>query len=244
MSSSRWGASLIVLAVLTGLLSGCASQERGVEASVPSAYPSAPAAYLLGVGDELRIMFPADHSLDYETPVTPSGTVTVPSGKEIVAIGLTTAQLTTSIEEAMEGYLRDPAASVILQMVASKPIFVIGEVKTPGVVDTPWTLSVSMALSEAGGLEPSGKPSSVMVIRHFGVDEPTAFRVDVSKVLSGRDLSQDFVLQAYDVVYVPKSVIGQVDEFVHLFFDQIAPAQLFYLRGYDIVKNKGSSSYR
>ena len=27
-------------------------------------------------------------------------------------------------------------------------------------------------------------------------------------------------------------------EFVDLFFNRIAPAQLFYLRGYDIAKNK------
>jgi hypothetical protein len=42
-------------------------------------------------------------------------------------------------------------------------------------------------------------------------------------------------------VYVPKSVIGQVDEFVDLFMNRIAPAQLFYLRGYDMAHLKDSA---
>jgi len=74
-------------------------------------------------------------------------------------------------------------------------------------------------------------------VRTTGVPEPTAFRVDISKVLSGRDLSEDAHLRPNDVVFVPKSVIGQVGEFVKLFFENIAPAQLFYLRGYEMFRN-------
>jgi len=97
---------------------------------------------------------------------------------------------------------------------------------------------VSMALAQAGGILPTGRPSSVMVVRTSGVAEAMAIKVDVGEVWSGRDMSQDLTLEPYDVVFVPTSVIGKVDGFVDLFFNRIAPAQLFYLRGYDIV-NKG-----
>ncbi|MFH1866380.1 MAG: hypothetical protein ABIK85_10900, partial [Candidatus Eisenbacteria bacterium] len=96
--------------------------------------------------------------------------------------------------------------------------------------------------AEAGGMLSSGKPSSVMVVRTSGVPEAVAIKVDVSKFLSGRDLSQDLPLEPYDVVFVPKSVIGKVNEFVDLFFTSIAPAQLFYLRGYDIA-NRGTAIF-
>jgi protein involved in polysaccharide export with SLBB domain len=99
-------------------------------------------------------------------------------------------------------------------------------------------IRVSMALAEAGGILPTGKPSSVMVVRTSGVAEATAIRIDVSKVWSAGDLSQDLTLEPYDVIFVPTSVIGKIDGFVDLFFNRIAPAQLFYLRGYDIA-NKG-----
>jgi polysaccharide export outer membrane protein len=112
---------------------------------------------------------------------------------------------------------------------------VIGEVKDPGRFDSAGRITVSMALAQAGGIKSTGRPSSVMVVRTYGVDEPQAIKVDVTKVLSGRDLSADIELRGNDVVYVPKSVIGKIGEFVDLFFAQIAPAQIFYLRGYDII---------
>jgi polysaccharide export outer membrane protein len=101
-----------------------------------------------------------------------------------------------------------------------------------------------MALAEAGGILSTGKPSSVMVVRTNGVPEAVAIKVDVSKFFSGRDLTQDLPLEPYDVVFVPKSVIGKVGEFVDLFFTQIAPAQLVYLRGYDMVNRRPLSLYQ
>ncbi|MCK4409771.1 MAG: SLBB domain-containing protein, partial [Candidatus Eisenbacteria sp.] len=124
------------------------------------------------------------------------------------------------------------------------PVYVLGEVERPGLVVSEGTIRVSMALAAAGGIESTGKPSSVIVVRTTDVPEATAIKVDVSKVLSGRDLSQDLILEPYDVVFVPRSVIGKVDEFVELFFSRIAPAQLFYLRGYDIAARKPLSLYQ
>ena len=143
----------------------------------------------------------------------------------------------------MAELLLDPRASIVLETVGEQPVYVLGEVHAPGAVSSPGMMTVSMALAEAGGMLSSGKPSSVMVVRTTGVPEAVAIKVDVSKVLSGGDLSQDLPLEPYDVVFVPKSVIGKVGEFVDLFFTSIAPAQLFYLRGYDIAKKKPLSLY-
>ncbi len=106
------------------------------------------------------------------------------------------------------------------------------------------SIRLSMALAQAGGILPSGQPSSVMVIRTTGVAEATAIKIDIAQVLSGRDLSQDLILEPYDVVFVPQSVIGKIDEFVDLFFNKIAPAQLFYLRGYDIASRTPLKFYQ
>ncbi len=114
--------------------------------------------------------------------------------------------------------------------------------KNPGPVRNMGAIRLSMALAQAGGILSSGSPSSVMIVRTTGVPEATAIKVDIAQVLSGSDPSQDLVLEPYDVVFVPQSVIGKVGEFVDLFFNKIAPAQLFYLRGYDMI-NRGSVRY-
>lgn len=197
-------------------------------------------AYRLRPGDEIRVDFATDEALDFDAPVTPSGTVTLPMAGEITAAGLTTGELADVIAGEMSAYLLDSRASVLIRSLRPQHVYVIGEVKSPGRIETAGRIAISAALAEAGGILASGRPSSVMVVRTTGVAEPLAFKVDVTKILSARDMAQDVALRDNDVVYVPQSVIGQVDEFVDLFMNKIGPAQLFYLRGYDMANLKGA----
>ena len=245
MTQSRGALLLTLVGVVLCCVAGCAGTGGGGVVYVADfEQPVAESgAYRLRVGDELRIMFAADRTLDYTTPISPAGTISVPSGGEIVATGRIAEEIRVEIEERMADLLLDPRASVVLERVAEQPVYVLGEVGNPGSVTGAGVIRVSMAIAEAGGILPSGRPGSVMVVRTSGVAEATAIRIDVAKVWSGADLSQDLVLEPYDVVFVPKSVIGKVDGFVDLFFNKIAPAQLFYLRGYDIANKRPLRQY-
>jgi protein involved in polysaccharide export with SLBB domain len=198
-------------------------------------------AYSLRPGDVLRIDFAADDALDTETPITPSGTITLPMAGEIPAAGMTVGDLALRVADLLSPYLQDPTVSILVKNLQRRFVFVLGEVKRPGRLETWGGTTITAALADAGGFEPSGKASSVMVVRTTGVEEPIAFKVDVTKILSARDMSQDVLLRDNDVVYVPTSVIGQVDQFVDLFFTRIAPFQLAYLRGYDMAHLKDAS---
>lgn len=243
--------SVAGLAVLA-LLAGCASRSQTVSVAelrdmeaAPTDTRSAGAArvpgYQLRIGDRIEVSFVSVPEMNTATPVTPEGTVTVPVAGEFVAVGKTAGELAAEIEEVVSVSLLDPDTSVVLKEIADQPVFVLGEVLGPGRVSAAGGLTVSMAIAEAGGLRPAGKPSSVMVVRTRGVEEPVAIRVDITKVLDGRDLSEDLELRPNDVVFVPKSVIGKVGEFVDLFMNDIAPAQLFYLRGYEMADRKGDA---
>ena len=240
MTQSRAGLLLTLVGVALCCAAGCGGTGGGGVVYVADLeQPAAESAvYRLRLGDELSVMFQADRSLDYSAPITPAGTITLPSGDEVVAVGRTIEEIRIEIEERMTELLLNPGALVVLERIAEQPVYVLGEVERPGLVTGAGTIRVSMALAQAGGILPTGRPSSVMVVRTSGVAEAMAIKVDVGEVWSGRDMSQDLTLEPYDVVFVPTSVIGKVDGFVDLFFNRIAPAQLFYLRGYDIV-NKG-----
>lgn len=244
MTSRSAFSLLAVLGAAAALVAaGCAAGPRSGAAAVSESIGGepAPSAYRLRVGDELTIRFLTAAEMSFTSPITPSGTIVLPATGEVQAAGLTVPELSDSVEEVMSAHLLDPTVSITISAIEKQPVFVIGEVKRPGEVTYTGRITVVGALSYAGGLLPSGKPSSVMVIRTSGVSEPAAFRVDVSKVLSGRDLSQDMELLPDDIVYVPQSVIGKVDEFVDLFFAKIAPAQVFYLRGHGMLGDSGST---
>jgi len=232
----------MLLPVLLGVaiiacLSGCASQRTPVESVSDGGFAAVTRSgpYRLRIGDTIDVSFLTDSTLDFSGPVTPAGGLSVPLVGELPAAGRTVSELSTDLESRLGEYLLDPTVTVVVSAIADQPIFVIGEVDRPGRIESSGEMTVTRALASAGGLLSTGRPSSVMVIRTSGVAEPEAYQVDVSKVLSGRDMSVDMVLAPNDVVYVPKSVIGQVGEFVDLFFNNIAPAQIFYLRGWEMA---------
>ena len=220
---------------------GCASKGGGdvpeTDIVTPVQEPVAlkPPVYRLQVGDEIRVVFLTDDALSYDTPVTPSGTVSVPMSGEIVAAGKTVSEFGAEIEAYMGEYLLDPTASVAIRSIARQWVYVIGEVKRAGRFELDAGMTVTGALSQAGGLLPSGKPSSVMLVRTVGVEEPTAYRVNMDDIFTAADFSGDMTVVRNDVDYVPKSFIGKIDEFVYLFFDQTLPLMQFWLYGYEIA---------
>jgi polysaccharide export outer membrane protein len=234
-------ARLVLVGVAVCLVAGgCASTggdvpETDVFEPVQEPVALKPPVYRLQIGDELRVVFLTDDALSYDAPITPSGTVTLPMSGEIVASGKTVTELGAEIEEYMGEYLLDPTASVAIRSIAKQWVYVIGEVKHPGRFELDAGMTVTGALSQAGGLLSSGKPSSVMLVRTVGVEEPTAFRVNMDDIFTGSDFSSDMSVVRNDVVYVPKSFIGKVDEFVYLFFDQTLPVMQFWLYGYEIA---------
>jgi len=232
--ASAWAALLAV--------AGCGPSPN-VQSPPPTTETAAQGApaYRLRPGDTINIDFLTDRSLTFETPITPAGTVTLPLAGEVKAAGKTVEELAADVNERMSPYLLGAGASVVMVSVGDQPVFVIGEVAKPGRVDSPEPLTVSRAVASAGGFLPTAQTGSVMVVRTVGVERPTAYQVDISRVLSAEDLAQDMELLSNDVVYVPKSFIGNVGEFVSLFFNSIIPAQLFYLHGYDMThpENRG-----
>lgn len=231
----RAGAPALVGAVFLAV-AGCgpSPQVQSLPLATETAGAAAP-AYRLRPGDKIHIGFLTDASLSMETPVTPAGTVTLPLAGDLKASGKTVDELAVDIKDRMSPYLLDAGVAVVMVTIGAQPVFVIGEVAKPGRVDSPEPLTVSRAVASAGGLLPTAQAGSVMVVRTEGVERPTAYRIDLASALSARDLTQDIELLSNDVVYVPKSFIGSVGEFVPLFFNSIIPAQLSFLYGYDMT---------
>ena len=87
-----------------------------------------------------------------------------------------------------------------------EPVYVIGQVAKQGAIPVPVShpLTVSKAISLAGGLTPFARHSRVRVTRRTP-EGVKVFTVDVGDVLMGR-LDADMALTAGDMVYVPERV--------------------------------------
>jgi polysaccharide export outer membrane protein len=167
-----------------------------------------PYAYLVGPQDELRITVFEHPELNNpgNTANELSGRIVNSDGKiffpyvgEVQAAGRTPQQIQATISQGLRNVIRNPQVDVTVLRFRSQRIVVSGEVRTPGTVavtDVPPTLAE--IISGAGGATVEADLGNVTVTRGA-----TSVRADMYAYLYNGEQSQNFRLQAGDVVNVP-----------------------------------------
>jgi protein involved in polysaccharide export with SLBB domain len=90
-----------------------------------------------------------------------------------------------------------------------------GEVGKPGMINLfslGSNVTVSQAIAQAGGLQDTARRHEVRVIRRKADKKPLVIPVNLAQVYNGTGISQDIILKPYDIVYVPKSTIANVNK--------------------------------
>ncbi len=93
----------------------------------------------------------------------------------------------------------------------TKKVVVLGEVRNPDVYLLAEDATLLEALGRAGGLRESALRDDVRLLR--ATDQgPTMFRADYEKLTRGVDLADNVPLRSNDIVFVPRSLIGDVND--------------------------------
>jgi polysaccharide export outer membrane protein len=118
---------------------------------VPRLPPYTSNGYLLGSGDQLRIITFGEDQLTGEFSVDDQGKIDLPLLGNVQAAGLTPQGLGKQIAQGLNhtGVTRD--ASVAVQVLAYRPIFVLGEVAKPGQYAYQPGMTMLTAVAVAGG---------------------------------------------------------------------------------------------
>ena len=123
----------------------------GPGSDLPPLSTTSPESYRLGAGDQVRIITFGEESLTGEFRVSDSGNIALPLVGAVHAAGLTSDQLEASVAAALKRakLVRDP--SVAVEIIAYRPIFVLGEVNKPGQYPYQPGMTVVTAVAVAGG---------------------------------------------------------------------------------------------
>jgi len=133
-------------ALVLVLQAGCAPG-----AGVPPLPPYTSNGYLLGGGDQIRIITFGEDQLTGEFSVDDQGKIALPLLGTVQAAGYTPADLGKHIAAGLDqtGVTRN--ASVAVQVLAYRPIFVLGEVAKPGQYPYQPGMTMLTAAAVAGG---------------------------------------------------------------------------------------------
>jgi protein involved in polysaccharide export with SLBB domain len=179
------------------------------------------AGYRIQAGDVLRVKFLYHPELDVKTPVRPDGDITLQVAGQIHAAGLTTEQLEEVVKGRTSDRLREPEVAVIVAQVGEGKIYVGGEVRVPGFVPYRAGMTPLQAIIDRGGFTDTARIDSVLRLSGSQNDYQGT-RLDLRKPLD-QGLPEGVQLSAGDVLYVPRTFIGDIDTFVKVYIRDVLP---------------------
>jgi polysaccharide export outer membrane protein len=170
-------------------------------------------AYRLYPGDEIDLTVTSAPELSKSLKLAPDGRIDAPLIGSIMAADLSTEALARKLEGAYGPVLLRPEVEVALKQAGPVKVFVGGEVLTPGVFELAGDMDALQAIVAAGGFKPTGRPGRVVILRR-GADGRAMMRVvDLSHALHNPN-AERVPLRRFDIVFVPKSRIGEVAAYV------------------------------
>lgn len=214
----------VIFALLTTSVLGCASNVpviRPDESSHIGVISGPERNYYLQPGDQIDVKFFYDPELNETVTIRPDGKISLQLVEEIEATGLTPAELDKIITERYGEELERPEVAVIVRTFGGQKVYVGGEVKSPRTLTLTGDLTVMQSIIDAGGLTKSAKKTDIVVIRRGSDYKPVPYKINLEKLLAGQE--KDIRLQPFDIVYVPKSTISNVNEWIDKYIRLMIP---------------------
>jgi polysaccharide export outer membrane protein len=165
--------------------------------------------------------------------VRPDGRITLYPVGDVVAAGLTPMELQRSVTGLLAADLRSPRVTVELVSTAASLVHVLGRVDRPGSVPAGPFITVSQAIAAAGGFKDDAARNSVILIHRDGARSVRVARLRMDRVLKGEEFS-DLPLSRFDIVYVPRSTVGNLGLFINQFFGPLAPVVDTAMKGWEM----------
>jgi polysaccharide biosynthesis/export protein len=178
--------------------------------------------YLLGLGDEVRIVVYRHSDLDRALRIQASGKIFFPLVGEITVEGVTTEEVRKIITEGLKEQINDPQVNVEITKFRARKIYILGEVQKPTILTIEDHMSVMDALLLAGGPTRDADMNNFILIRRYS-DKILLRRIEIESLLKKGDINQIIALQKDDIIYVPPSFIADVDRFFEHFAKIIFP---------------------
>lgn len=219
-------------------LAACAGQRTVETPEFPigqfQAWSEATPQYRLFPGDVVALRVPSAPELDGEMTVGPDGRIRPPLVGSIMVAALTLDEAEEALETSLASQLLDARIDLTPTGFDSQRVFVGGEVATPGAYDLPPGIGALEAVMLAGGFENTAARGHVVIVRRAPEGGAMLRVVNVNDTLEN-GAADDVRLERFDVVFVPRSTIAEVNLFMQQYVRDALPINFgFY---YDIAGN-------
>ncbi len=204
-------AAIVVLGVAAlPVIGDCAEAKlqaiQQVERGDTAANEAASAAMTLGVGDVLDIQVYGRPELSTKTYVAEDGSVQMPLAGAIQIAGLSPAQASQKLADALRkgDFVLRPQVSIQLSQFHSQQVSVLGEVRTAGRFPIESRTTVFDLLALAGGVTAAGA-DEIVLLRPHGEGQVTRYPLDLKSLTDEHKPVPTLALRGGDTLFVPRA---------------------------------------
>jgi protein involved in polysaccharide export with SLBB domain len=200
---------------------------------------SEPKEYIIGQGDALDVLFL--YNSDYnqlDLKVRPDGRISLPYVGDVLAAGKPISALDSLLTARYAEIIVNPDITVVVRSYRPQVIYAMGEVEKPGGYDYRPGMTLTSCLALSGGPSKSGKRNEILVIRRIAPDHIVGIQIDFKELVGKKRFDLDIPLEAFDIVYVPKSRLSSVQDFSLAVKDILDTPTELYLRGWQVANQK------
>lgn len=210
-------------------------------AAAPELYqPLPPATFTIAPGDKLSVNSYFHPAVKQSVTVQPDGAVSLLLVGTVVAAGKTPEQLAKELARGYEKYLEHAEITVTIEESPGLAVYVGGEVAKPAMLPVRGDMTLLQSIAEAGGFLVTANKEQVLILRENADGRFRAMQANAEQIL--RNEADEVRLRRHDVVFVPKSAISQVDQFVDQYLGQVVPRWVVTSFGFSYLLNGGASS--
>lgn len=237
---NRSVSNLLIGLVVLGLAPACAGIARAQVAGADSStidWSRVP-EYRIVPGDMLALNFgprsEAFGDLKRDALVRPDGRISVYPVGDVIAAGRTPRELEEVLVELLGAELKQPRVTVEVSTLAGNQVHVMGRVRNPGSYEVVPFMSVTQAIARAGGFQDDASRNSVLVFHREGGRSVRVARIRLDRALKQGLIDADMPLSRFDIVYVPRSTVGNIDIFTRQLFGGPTTALNFAFTGWEL----------
>jgi len=167
------------------------------------------ADYRIQPGDQLAITVLEDDTLNRELLVLPDGTISVPLAGTVRAGGRSVETVESTIADRLaSNFAVRPSVFVsvieIDETYGTFPIYVMGQVTTPGMVEVEPGTTMLQAIALAGGLDRFAATKRIQLRRTDSSGRERLFLFNFKAVERGGSIESMITLREGDVILVPE----------------------------------------
>lgn len=158
-----------------------------------------PDDYQLGAGDSLRLFLYGKENSEYALTIEKDGTIFLPKLGPLQIAGATFLEAKQLIQSRLASRRIGLESAIVMGKLRSIRVFVLGEVAHPGSYIVSSLSTMTNALFASGGVTPIGSLRNVSLKRAG----KTVSQLDLYDLMMRGDTSDDSLLLASDVIFVP-----------------------------------------